>query len=516
MKTDEPFPLRLGDAGSAAAIRAVLKRASFQEQTLSERLRIASLVGVDQPVFKSLENRLSGPGLLETLAGVFLFGNAVPRTAFRAHLTDAELDAFLAADLIRPWTSPGAPADYVFSPVRLVSIRLPEFSAQDLVVAGDRGDHPDGSPFQPFQDIVFPGHNPLTRRFLTLLPATRPASVLELCAGSGIAALAMALAGSRSVATDIAERSVHFARFNAWLNGCSTLKVACGDLYEAAEGRFDCIVVHPPYIPAFEKQLTYRDGGETGDEIIRGVVSGLPEHLNVGGTCLLLSLGMDTGEGAFEDRIRGWLGPEAPGFDIIFALDSTTPPELIATRLTQPFGGSRTHIDRWRDLFERLQVKEFVYGAVVIRRFDPGSAGTPFTRRVLMTEATSAAGFDRLLRWFDWLREPGGETRILEAKPKLPPGLRLEVQHRTDGTGFTPDLYFLENDGHPFRARLKIEPWLAAFLAELDGDHTVRELFSSAKSRGRLPEGFNETDQQRVMCYLAERNCVIFGEGALP
>ncbi len=511
MTSDDPMPLRLADAGVAETIRSVLNRASFREPAICQRLQIATLAAVDHPVFMTLQFRLAGDGLLETLASLFLFGNAIPGEALRRHLSGAELDAFVAADLVRPYTAPDGTPDRLFSPIRLTPILVPSLADQDILVAGDRGDHPDGSTFAAFSDIVFPGHNPLTRRFLTLLPTSRPATVLELCAGSGVAALAMASAGSRCVAADIADRSAHFARFNAWLNGCANVDVACGDLYAPVNGRFDCILAHPPYVPALEQRLTYRDGGESGDQIIRRIVEDLPDYLNVGGTFHLLCLGMDTEQARFEDRLRGWLGASADEFDIIFSLDSTTPPEQIATRLTERLGRPRVDLEKWRALFESLQVKEFVYGGTVLRRFAKASGG-PFTRRVLMTEGTSAASFDQLLRWFDWLREPGGESRMLDAKLVLPPTLRLEVQHRMEAGTFTPDLFFLENGGHPFRARLKVEPWLAGVLTDLDGRRTVREVFADVRSRGRLPESFSEVDQQQMMCYLAERNCVAFAD----
>jgi SAM-dependent methyltransferase len=500
---DSPFPLRAGTATAAATIRAVLVRAAFSESAICERLRIPSLDAVDLPLFKSFEERLAGAGLLEQLARAFVFGGFVGRTAIRDHVSREQLQTFIDADLLRPWA---AESDQLFSPVRLVPIALPGGERTELLIAGDRGDQPDGSRIAPFSDIVFPGHNPLTREFLKLLPRSGRETVLDVCAGTGVAALAMAAMGARATAADIAERSVHFARFNGWLNGCERLEVACGDLYGAVAGRgFDCIAAHPPYVPAMSQQLTYRDGGETGDEIVRRVVEGIPDHLNTGGTFHLLCLGMDTGAAAFEERIRSWLGPAGREFDVVFALDSTTPPELIATRLIDRGGGSAADLNRWRALFEQLQVKVFVYGAIAGRRF--GGNGEAFTRRVLMTETTTAEGFEALFHWFDWLRQ-AGQSAVLDLKPVLPPDLRLDVQHRIENGTFVPATYFLENGGRPFKARLSTQPWVAAMLSELDGVNTLRDVFRTAVSRGRVPPDFGEADLERLMRYLIERGCV--------
>lgn len=502
-------PLRIGTSATAATLARVFERGQFNEPALSEALQLPNLEAADHPVFKTFVDRLTGRGLFEVLARLFVFGEVVDRAAVSAHLTDDELSAFSDVDLIRPW-NPGAAREQgerLFSPVRMVPVHVAGI-CEHMIVAGDRGDHPDGSEFIPFSDIVFPGHNPLTRQFLKLLPLSQ-GSVLELCAGTAVAALATRLRGNRSTAADIADRSVHFARFNGWLNGCADLEVVCGDLYQPIGARrFDCILAHPPYVPAFVNKLTYRDGGETGDEIIRGVVAGVPEHLNPGGTFLVLCLAMDTAEGPFEERARHWLGPAGSDFDLVFALDSTTPPELIASRLIEKSGGALADVFRLRDLFGRVQVKEFVYGALVGRRGVTGAVAAPVTRRVQLTKETTAEGFEWLFRWFEWLRQPGGRARVLDLRPVLPAGLRLDVLHRIDAGTFTPALYFLENGGKPFRARLKTEPWVPALLSEMNGERTVREVFRDAAQRKRVPPDFTEADLEQMMCYLLERGCI--------
>src|SRR5439155_15173460 len=77
-------------------------------------------------------------------------------------------------------------------------------------------------------------------------------------------------------------------------------------------------------------------------------------------------------------------GVQTCALPILFALDSTTPPELIATRIIDRSSGSPDDLNRWRALFEQLQVKVFVYGAIAGRRFV--GDGEAFTRRVLMTD----------------------------------------------------------------------------------------------------------------------------------
>src|SRR4051794_26098959 len=242
------MPLVTGDEARAVVLRRVLDRGGFSEKSICARLGLPTLDAVDLPLFKSFRHRFTEGGLSEALVAVFLFGEAVDEARLSSEMDADERAAFAEADLLRPWTGG---AGQGFSPVRLVPIDAGPPHASDLLLAGDRADHPDGSRFVPFSDIVFSGHNPLTRQFLRLLPRTPCGEVLDLCSGTGVGALAQAPAARRCTAVDVAERSVHFAGFNAWLNGSTQVDNRAGDLYTPLQGRrFDRIIAHPPYVPA--------------------------------------------------------------------------------------------------------------------------------------------------------------------------------------------------------------------------------------------------------------------------
>ena len=504
MSTATP-PLARGEPNDARLIRAVLTRVGFSERTICETVRLPTLDSVDLPLFKSFRHRFDGRGLLETFAALFLFGEVVDEAALARGTSDEERLVFRKTDLMRPWPSGRGETGRLFSPVRLVPIDAGT-GGQDLLLAGDRGDHPDGAPFTPFADIVFSGHNPLTRQFLRLLPHTRCRHVLDLCSGSGVGALMQAPMAAASTGVDVAARSVHFATFNSWLNERNDVEMCVGDLFEPVQGRsFDRIIAHPPYVPALTQRLTYRDGGQSGEEIVRAIIAGTPAVLEPGGTFHLLFLGMDTDAGLIEERARGWLGGAANEFDIIFALDSRTPPELIATRLVERAGGSPGDMERWRGLFQAIRVQDFVYGALVGRRLTTGDLAETFTRRVLLGDATRWESFAQLFAWFDWLRQPDRDARVLSLSPTLAPDIHLEVRHAVRDNTFVPEGYALSNAGLPFYAVVKTDPWVAALLAELDGNRTLLDHYQGALSRQRIPEGFSESDLARLACFLLER-----------
>jgi len=131
----------------------------------------------------------------------------------------------------------------------------------------------------------------------SLRTATLPprASVLDLCTGSGVLAIAAARRGAREVtAVDISRRAVFAARLNARLNGAH-VRVLRGDLYAPVRrSRFDLIVSNPPYVPADTNGLPrsgpdrHWAGGLDGRALLDRIIGDAPEHLRRGGTLFVV------------------------------------------------------------------------------------------------------------------------------------------------------------------------------------------------------------------------------------
>jgi release factor glutamine methyltransferase len=153
--------------------------------------------------------------------------------------------------------------------------------------------------------------------------------VLDLCTGSGLAAIAAARLGARATAVDVSRRSVLTVRLNALLNGVAgRVRAVRGDLFEAVPGRdFDTIVSNPPYVPSAVGPLPSRgpsrawEGGPDGRAVLDRICAEAPRHLRPGGTLLLVHsslCGTDAtlerlAAGGLEARVarrrRGPLGP---------------------------------------------------------------------------------------------------------------------------------------------------------------------------------------------------------------
>jgi release factor glutamine methyltransferase len=122
----------------------------------------------------------------------------------------------------------------------------------------------------------------------------RGASVLDVFTGSGVLAVAAALAGARDVtAVDLSRRAVVTARLNARLNGVR-VRALRGDVFEPVDGRrFDLILANPPYVPG-DPELPARgvarawEGGRDGRALLDRFCPAVAGHLAPHGRVLVV------------------------------------------------------------------------------------------------------------------------------------------------------------------------------------------------------------------------------------
>jgi SAM-dependent methyltransferase len=382
------LPLRIGSSGQFATVVTALRDAGFTEASVLGVLKLSDMS--DLGAANSSNTDLSGvdPRLC-VLMRLFLFFELVPREEVKSALGRSTLDAFLALDLLRGADDGGS--SYYASAFL--------YPVADLYMTSDRPVGLNSADVKP-DDWVFPAIFEGTLSFLRLLGTSRVDNALDMGSGSGIAALVLSRSAARAVAVDITSRATHYARFNRILNGCDNVEVLQGDLYGAVSGRtFDRIVAHPPYVPALHDQAIYRDGGATGEHLVRRIVEGLPHYLRSGGTYLGLSLNIDTGPAPFEQRARRWLGEAQHEFDIVFAVGEEHSLESVirsiaAREATLDAAG----VGRMRSALENIDATRFVYGALAMRRRTPAHGGEPYTLRTMLSDATTGADLEALLR----------------------------------------------------------------------------------------------------------------------
>ena len=141
--------------------------------------------------------------------------------------------------------------------------------------------------------------------FCRNLAVTPHERVLEIGGGLGLAAVLMARAGARVVATDIVHEAVQTIRANARRNGVA-VDVREGDGYAPVRGeRFDLICTNPPQMPTppgrerADATALADNGGADGWALLDRIIAGAPAHLAPGGRLLFTIFGFLGRKAAF-------------------------------------------------------------------------------------------------------------------------------------------------------------------------------------------------------------------------
>ena len=185
----------------------------------------------------------------------------------------------------------------------------------DLWVVSDLTPGLDGRPQQVTSDYVL-GISPASTSLAQLTLRHDVATALDLGTGCGVQALHLAGHADRVVATDVNERALDLARFNAELNEVADrVDVRNGSFFEPVAGeRFDLVSTNPPFVisPAtgHQQRLVYRDSGMPGDQVVEHIVRTAPAHLTDGGWCQVLANWAVLADRPWDERLAAWLPDE--------------------------------------------------------------------------------------------------------------------------------------------------------------------------------------------------------------
>jgi methylase of polypeptide subunit release factors len=471
------IPIHLGTPEQFRAVRAHLLAADFTAPKVAERVGTPTVYE-----FRSLrEGRTQAAALndgLDLLIRIFMDAEMVEWPAVRQHVPATALDALTALGLlVTARLSPGhAHATVLMYP------------SEGGIVVSDLNADPDRNAAEPSPpDVVYPAITNNTRRFLANQATTPCQRFLELCSGTGIAALRASRFAGQAWAVDITERATVFAEFNARLNDIKNLVVLRGDLYEPVRGlTFDRIVVHPPYVPARENKYVFRDGGEDGEAITRRAVAGLPEFLEPGGRFYCTCLATDRKDAPLEQRVRALLGERQAEFDVLLATTGDVDPLTYYAKKAVNHRGTFAEIGEWHDLFERLGVTRLVHGTLVIQRHR-NQAPAVTTRRQFGPGQGFAGGEDWLLGWESAAADPKFPAWIREARPWSSARAEVAISLRAgDGMPWAPTKATMRTDW-PFAIAVDGPPVAAALVSRCDGRIPVAEHLAFFRESGALP-----------------------------
>jgi SAM-dependent methyltransferase len=464
-----------GMSADLAQLRSLLTESEFRVATVCRRLGVESIYD-----FRSIrEGRTQARELMDSL-------DLLIRVFMDVEVIDRKVaEGLLSQDRVRMLERVGLIQEHP-EDARLCCARVLLYPTESMWIVSDLNVNPIGSGERSLpDDAVYPAITKNTRHFLSTLPDTPCDSFLELCAGTGIAALLAARYARRSWASDITERATHFARFNAALNGINNCTAVQGDLYQPFTGEtFDRIVAHPPYMPSLEQKLIFRDGGQDGEQITRRILVGLPEHLRPGGrfycTCMLT----DRKGARAEQRIREMLGSRQGEFDVVLITLQTYQPTDYYVRLALDGRATLEEVAQRHEIFKQLEVENLVYGSMVIQRRSHDRQ--IFTARRQVGSAMGVAEVEWLLRWEAAAAQPGVLEHLIEEKPAAASGTRLRLAHSMQRGVWVPDECQLAT-AWPFAVEAKCPPWTASLLAHCDGSSSTRAQLAFLQDRGDLP-----------------------------
>ena len=483
--TPTPSPLRLEPKAAIDTVLRFLREAAFEEDEICRRLDVVSL---DR--FRALRDGRADVAPHDTLDVLIrLFLDNEP-------LAWSEAEALVPADALEAMRLLGLVRDHRTDPSRAVSNVL-LYPTESLVIASDSVGLADGEGAR-WWDLVYCAITTNTRNFLGTMSRQPCAAFLDLCSGTGVAAIAAASRfADHAWAVDVADRSTDFARFNAALNEVENVTMLSGDLYAPVAGlTFDRIVAHPPYVPSRETTLVYRDGGSDGEEITRRIVAGLADHLRPGGDFHCTCTATDRKDAPLEHRLREMLGAAANEFDIAVVTMSELDPTEYYVRLAIAGRGTWPEAQQWHDHFAKLGVTKMVYATIEMVRHQRPHA--PFTIRRQDGSATGAADLGRLVRAAEESASPTALDRLLDSYPVLQGHVTLKSEHvREDGDWAMRTCALATKV--PFDVRLPCPPSMLPVIGRMNGSRTVRELYEELAGSGTLSD---DASVERLASYI--------------
>jgi SAM-dependent methyltransferase len=460
--------IRLGSDRQFEQVRELLLASGYTETAVLARFAVEKMSELDA----ALDAHRSAPDLSDAfgvLITFFLDGAPVERRVLEEKLGESVFAALQELGLITG-------DDLCICPVAL----YPTFG---LYIVSDRWRAADATALMPPPDAVFPAITGNTETFLGLIPMRPCESFLDLCSGTGIAALIAARDFAKhSYAFDIAERSTLFGEFNRRLNAIPNATFATGDLYEpAGDTTFDCVVVHPPYVPVLRPKWIFHDGGEDGELILRRAITELPRYLRPGGRFFMLAMGTDRKEAAYEHRIREWLDGAEGEFDIALITRRLIDPAQFAVRSLLKGVGPADEIHKWKALFASLHVNVLVYGSVILQR--KTESRPAFTVRRQKGKKTGRAEMEWLLEWEASALSGTGVQQVLRSALVPAPDLELRVLNKLVGGEWQAGEYNLQVD-YPFSMETQIQPWFTLLLSRCDAVRTGLDHLRHLKEEG--------------------------------
>lgn len=466
-------------AAEAARLRTVLDAIGYTEEALLVGLRLPRLWAY-LPAWRPmlLAQLAEGPqGVLQACARALYLDEPFDP----AELGPELFGALQAAALIEPhdvtrWRSP-----FVVAPYR-----------NRLLVSdppGPRGMLLNG-PRLPMRSRVFCVDASTDLLLRALVPNEGPERVLDLGCGTGVVSLVLSAQTASVVGTDLNERAVAIAGFNAALNDVSNVEWRYGDLLEPVAGmQFDRVVSNLPFVPTPGQHALYWDGGRRGQDLVHRLVTGLRNVLAEGGFAQFTAGVVNPGTEDFLGLLGDWTAGRDYSILVLYgtpqSMEQSIP--LLATSEADPHEPEyESVVMRWRQAAREANVQEVAPAVVTIRNDGCGMrAALPIHPAPNDFGASVLALFEswrqlkRLPR--DW--EAWRSVRLLPCRD-----VRLEQDSRWDGQDWKAGRWRVSFADRPWRLKQSLGRDSVAILRLCDGLRSLEDVvFSFCMQSGKNP-----------------------------
>ena len=454
--------INLPEKADAIRLRDFFVEFGYTEEGLKESLGQAT--PPEEGALQAMLHRMRGANPGSALARLFLIGVDIEKDLGDAVLPKWFLALCLEHGLLQETT------DLYRSNVVIVPVA-------DFLVASDafRVLGTDEA-----SEFVMPASTHSADFLRRLIISKQVDSTLDLGTGCGIHALFASTHSTQVVASDISERAIRFAEFNALLNGRDNIECVIGDRFSAVEGQsFDFIVSNPPFVLGPDDEYTYRDNKLELDEFCRQLVEEAAGHLNEAGHLQMLCETVELDGESWKDKMMEWT--TSTGCDTwLLHSPPLRPPNYTAIRLADIRGGEtgpgQEAFDRWLNYFADKNVTGIHPGMIVLRRREGANW---FHIHDLASDLTDDAG-DAVLRGIaalDFLHAHDEEKELLNAVLELSPFLTLEQQFSREEEQWQPQKSVLAmSDGMLMEAEIDMP--VMAFLNQMDGSRNLHECVS--------------------------------------
>jgi Methyltransferase small domain len=441
----------------------MLRDAGYEAERIQERLATGDQLLASSPELPSYLRRLGDSDELAMLLRLLLLGVPVGRERFTALVREGLRSRLADARLLVD------DGDVLHGAARVVP-------HDELLIASDHA-----GAAEAHADHVPGVHRPSVA-LAHLTVRGKGERALDLCTGNGIQAILLAAHAEHVVTTDVNERALGFAAFNASLNGVANVETRAGSFFEPVAGeQFDLVVANPPYVVSPESTYLFRDGGLSGDAVSEHVVRGAPEVLAPGAfACVLIAWTLDPDDPA--ERPRSWL--QGSGCDAFLLHTSTDDPLETATvwnrdLLDRPEAYADA-LDRWLAYYRELGIEQLGYACLVLRKRTDGRDGW-FETQLLPRAALRPAArhVRRLFDTHDALSALDSDDALLSRRLRVVDDAVVAQETRFADGGWQPgDITLQLETGLPFSAELDRQT--ARLIRELDGSRTLREALAAA------------------------------------